>query len=283
MPLIKIKRLAWIVTFATLSGAALPAAAEVSFTDRSQALPLRQSYEGEWNHYVGGGVAMLDCNDDGLPDFFAAGGAAPSRLFVNTSEKSGDISFAEHPIASLSEVTGAYPIDIDGDDILDLVVLQDGPNTLLRGEGQCNFTAAPTAWGFQAGSEWTTSFSATFEAGQSWPTLAFGNYVDETNPGDLMDTAIKNMLAEDDVMEFENLGQQLGHKVSTLGNTAKDETLGNYLHSISNKLNAGGQLSQFEYGAVKSCLLSAGQHNVQPSAPMSMEESYEAFMDRFVD
>jgi hypothetical protein len=94
---------------------------------------------------------------------------------------------------------------------------------------------------------------------------------------------IKNMLAEDDVMEFENLSQQLGHKVSTLGNTAKDETLGNYLHSISNKLNAGGQLSQFEYGAVKSCLLSAGQHNVQPSAPMSMEESYEAFMDRFVD
>ena len=94
---------------------------------------------------------------------------------------------------------------------------------------------------------------------------------------------IKNMLAEDDVMEFENISQQLGHKVSTLGNTAKDETLGNYLHSISNKLNAGGQLSQFEYGAVKSCLLSAGQHNVQQSAPMSMEESYEAFMDRFVD
>mgnify|MGYP007000172695 len=32
--------------------------------------------------------------------------------------------------------------------------------------------------------------------------------------------------------------------------------------------------------AVKSCLLSAGQHNVQ-NAPMSIEESYEAFMDRF--
>ncbi|MDP4891950.1 CRTAC1 family protein [Cypionkella sp.] len=194
MPLIKIKRLAWIATFATLSGAALPAAAEVSFTDRSQALPLRQSYEGEWNHYVGGGVAVLDCNDDGLPDFFAAGGAAPSRLFVNTSGKSGDISFAEHLIASLSEVTGAYPIDIDGDDILDLVVLQDGPNTLLRGAGQCNFTAAPTAWGFQAGSEWTTSFSATFEAGQSWPTLAFGNYVDETNPDGPFEACDKNYL-----------------------------------------------------------------------------------------
>jgi hypothetical protein len=91
---------------------------------------------------------------------------------------------------------------------------------------------------------------------------------------------LKDMLAEDDLLEFESINQQLSHKVSSLGNTAKDETLGNYLHSISNKLNAGGQLSQFEYGAVKSCLLSAGQHNVQ-SAPMTASESYEAFMDRF--
>ena len=91
---------------------------------------------------------------------------------------------------------------------------------------------------------------------------------------------LKDMLAEDDLLEFEGINQQLGHKVTALGNTAKDETLGNYLHSISNKLNAGGQLSQFEYGAIKSCLLSAGQHNVS-NAPMSVEESYEAFMDRF--
>ena len=92
---------------------------------------------------------------------------------------------------------------------------------------------------------------------------------------------IKDMISEDDLMEFESINQQLGHRVSSLGNTAKDETLSNYLHSISNKLNAGGQLSQFEYGAIKSCLLSAGQHNVT-NAPMTASESYEAFMDRFI-
>ena len=93
---------------------------------------------------------------------------------------------------------------------------------------------------------------------------------------------ISELLKEDDLLNFESLNQQLGHQVSKLGYSAKDETLGNYLHSISGKLNAGEHLSQFEYGAIKSCLLSAGQHNVQ-SAPMSMEESYEAFLDRFVD
>jgi hypothetical protein len=93
---------------------------------------------------------------------------------------------------------------------------------------------------------------------------------------------ISELLKEDDLLEFESLNQQLGHQVSKLGYSAKDETLGNYLHSISGRLNAGEQLSQFEYGAIKSCLLSAGQHNVQ-SVPMTATESYEAFLDRFVD
>tara|TARA_B100000927_G_scaffold285891_1_gene276572 strand:+ start:18 stop:1865 length:1848 start_codon:yes stop_codon:yes gene_type:complete len=93
-------------------------------------------------------------------------------------------------------------------------------------------------------------------------------------------SGLKDIISEDELLEFEGLNQQLGHRVHALSSTAKDESLGKYLHSISDKLNAGGQLSQFEYGAIKSCLLSAGQHNV-PNAPMSVEESYEAFMDRF--
>ena len=92
---------------------------------------------------------------------------------------------------------------------------------------------------------------------------------------------VKDLLKETDLMEFETISQQLGHKVSSLGYSAKDQTLGNYLHSISSKLNAGGQLSQFEYGAIKSSLLSAGQHNVQ-STPITATESYEAFLDQFI-
>ena len=94
---------------------------------------------------------------------------------------------------------------------------------------------------------------------------------------------LTDLLKEDEFMAFETPNQQLGHRVSSLGHSATDETLGNYLHGISGKLNAGGQLNQFEYGAIKSCLLSAGQHNVQQSAPMTATESYEAFLDRFVD
>lgn len=185
-----------LILYAPLTVMALTGAADaqLSFQDRSAALPVKQSYEGEWNHYVGGGLAVLDCNDDGLPDFYAAGGAAASQLFVNTTAKGGEISFAQSPIAALTHVTGAYPMDVDGDGVLDLVVLQDGPNTLLRGEGQCKFSPAPADWGFEPGKEWTTSFTATFEAGQDWPTLAFGNYVDETNPKGPFEACDKNYL-----------------------------------------------------------------------------------------
>ena len=94
---------------------------------------------------------------------------------------------------------------------------------------------------------------------------------------------VKEQLKEDELMEFDTPHAKLGHQVSKLGFSAKDEKLGNYLHSISSKLNAGGQLNQFEYGAIKSSLLSAGQHNVQSQgAPMTATESYEAFLDQFI-
>jgi len=109
---------------------------------------------------------------------------------------------------------------------------------------------------------------------------AFESYITNAIANETFEN-IKDQLKEDELMEFDTPHAKLGHQVSRLGFNAKDEKLGNYLHSISSKLNAGGQLSQFEYGAIKSSLLSAGQHNVQ-TAPMTATESYEAFLDQFI-
>ena len=93
-------------------------------------------------------------------------------------------------------------------------------------------------------------------------------------------TDVKDRLQESDLVDFATPQAKLSHQVSQLGYSAKDDTLANYLHSISSKLNDGGQLSQFEYGAIKSCLLSANQ-NVQKTAPVDVAETYEAFLDQF--
>lgn len=171
---------AWAAVLALL---ALPAYGGVQFQDRSDALPLAHVYDGGWEHFVGGGVAVFDCNGDAFADLFVAGGANPAHLFVNTTGKvGGDLTFGLGAFPKLTGVTGAYPLDIDGDGILDLAVLRVGVNRLLRGHGDCTFSEAGALWGFASADHWTTAFSAIWETGHQRPTLVFGNYVDRHNP-----------------------------------------------------------------------------------------------------
>jgi hypothetical protein len=137
-------------------------------------------YRGDFEYFVGGGVAVLDCDDDGREDVYVAGGSAPAGLYRNVSAVGGDLRFEHLPSATtdLRRVTGAYPLDVDGDAVLDLVVLRVGSNVLLRGTGGCVFEPANAEWGYEGGNEWTAAFSAAWESPDAWPTLAFGNYLD---------------------------------------------------------------------------------------------------------
>jgi hypothetical protein len=143
------------------------------------------AYTGGWEHFVGGGVAAFDCDGDLFPELFAAGGASPAMLLHNDTGTRGDaIRLVERtPDAlALTAVTGAYPLDIDGDAWLDLAVIRVGENLLFRGGPDCSFAPFPDALGFTSDDRWTTAFTATWEAGATLPTLAFGNYVDRSNP-----------------------------------------------------------------------------------------------------
>ena len=164
---------------------ALPAGAGAApaFVDRAAGLPVAHVYAGGWEHFVGGGVAVFDCNGDAMPDFLAAGGEAPARLFVNATAGPGaPLTFRDGGLAPITGTVGAYPLDIDGDGPLDLVVLRAGPNLVLKGDGRCGFHDATAALGLHAGDRWSTAFSATWEPGHALPTLAIGNYVDRDDP-----------------------------------------------------------------------------------------------------
>jgi hypothetical protein len=173
-----------------LAGAPAPvAAAAPHFVEEAAAAGLQHIDDGDFEYFVGGGVAAFDCNGDGLDDLYLAGGSAPAGLFVNRSATGGALHFEAlaDPATDLTAVTGAYPLDIDGDGLTDLAVLRHGENVLLRGTGGCHFERANEAWNFDGGAEWTTALSATWEEGSSWPTLAIGNYHDQafTDPDKL--------------------------------------------------------------------------------------------------
>ncbi|WP_298836955.1 CRTAC1 family protein [uncultured Roseobacter sp.] len=163
------------------------ASADVLFEDVSDQLPAH-IYDGGWEHFVGGGVAVFDCNGDDLPDLLAAGGENPARLMRNT----GGLRFQDAPLPELTGTTGAWPLDADGDGHLDVMVLRVGENQLLRGDGACGLTPVNDLLGFDGGDAWSTSFSATWT--DNGPVMAVGNYVDRNDPDGPFEACDDNQL-----------------------------------------------------------------------------------------
>ncbi len=167
-----------LVLSLALAAPALAEPAVPAFTDETKTAGLTTVFQGEWEYMVGGGVATFDCSGDGFPEVFLSGGAGPSALYLNRSPLGGALAFEKTGAVTLDAVLGAYPLDIDSDGVLDLVLLRQGENKLMRGLGDCKFEEANEAWGFDGGDAWSTAFAAIWEKGQDWPTLAIGNYID---------------------------------------------------------------------------------------------------------
>jgi hypothetical protein len=149
------------------------------FTDETASAGIEHVFEGGWEYMVGGGAAVFDCDGDAFPDMLLAGGSAPARFYRNAGEPGGPLAFeAMDSGLELDAVAGAYPLDIDGDGHVDIVLLRVGENVVMRGLGGCRFERANEAWGFDGGDAWSTSLAATWEKGADWPTIAIGNYVD---------------------------------------------------------------------------------------------------------
>jgi enediyne biosynthesis protein E4 len=142
-------------------------------------------YSGDFQYFVGGGVAAIDCDDDGRSELYFAGGSEPAALYRNDSERGGALrlTVVPSPITDLTAVTGAYPFAIDDDEHVDLVVLRVGEDVILRGLGDCRFERANEALAVDGGNTWTVAFSATWEGANELPTLAFGDYLESDREG----------------------------------------------------------------------------------------------------
>lgn len=196
--------------FLVLMILATQANAELRFEPR--ALPTDHIYSGGWEHFVGGGVAVFDCDADRFPDMFIAGGEGPARLFRNTTKEIGaTLQFETQPIMEITSVTGAYPVDIDNDGLQDLFVLRVGQNMVLKGEPDCQFSDVTDSLGLPQEDRWSTAFSATWEAGQDRPTMAVGNYVDRSDPEGPFEACDSNILHRPDGERYASQDLSPGH------------------------------------------------------------------------
>jgi hypothetical protein len=166
------------------SGAPAPGEPSVpKFLEETGSSGLQSRFDGDSEYMVGGGVATFDCNGDGLPEVYVTGGVNKAKFYRNRSTRGGPIRLEEvRSGLELTNAIGAYPIDIDGDGHADVVVLRVGEVQVFRGLGECRFERTTDRWKVTTTNAWHTAFSATWERGQAWPTLAFGTYVDRARP-----------------------------------------------------------------------------------------------------
>jgi enediyne biosynthesis protein E4 len=107
------------------------------------------------NFYNGGGVAIGDMNQDGLPDVFFCGNQASNRLYINKGNlQFEDITEKAGLQSQGSWTTGASWADVNGDGLLDLYVCKSGPpglgqrkNQLFINKGNQTFEDQAAAYG----------------------------------------------------------------------------------------------------------------------------------------
>ena len=172
-----------LLVSAAAAGADVPAPTVPHFVDETDLAGVQSRFDGDAEYLVGGGVAAFDCDGSGAPSLFIAGGANRSKFYRNRSARGGALKFVvERAGLELTSTLGAYPVDLDGDGRLDLVVLRVGETLLMRGLPDCKFERANEAWKFDGGNQWTTAFAAAWLGGDTHATLAFGTYIDRARP-----------------------------------------------------------------------------------------------------
>ncbi|NJB71106.1 hypothetical protein GGR42_001568 [Saonia flava] len=100
------------------------------------------------NFYNGGGVAIGDINNDGLPDIYLTGNMEPNKLYLNKGDfKFDDISESAGVEGNKPWSTGVIMVDINQDGLLDIYVSNAGnmkgnnhDNDLYINNGDLTFT-----------------------------------------------------------------------------------------------------------------------------------------------
>lgn len=175
--------------------AAAPATPQIAFTDDAQRAGLVFQYDngarpndgGNWIvESMGGGVAVLDFDCDGIPDlFFTQGGGWPprrrpvpptDRLFRNTGDgRLIDVTTAAR-LAGIEYSHGCSVGDLNSDGLPDLYVANAGRNRLLVNNGDGTFSDVTDTAGI-TGRQWTTSCLLADVSGDGLPDIYDVNYL----------------------------------------------------------------------------------------------------------
>ncbi|MFM7855618.1 MAG: FG-GAP repeat domain-containing protein, partial [Flammeovirgaceae bacterium] len=107
------------------------------------------------NYYNGGGVAIGDVNNDGLPDLYFTANLKPNKLYLNKGNlRFEDITDKAGVAGKRSWSTGVSMADVNGDGYIDVYVCNSGDikgdnkqNELFINNGDLTFTERAEEYG----------------------------------------------------------------------------------------------------------------------------------------
>ncbi len=128
---------------ATLFTEITPAASNIHFSNDIQESKEQNILTYEYL-YNGGGVAVGDLNNDGLPDIFFTGNMVPNKLYLNK----GDLKFEDITKDAGVEgrdkwKTGVTMADVNGDGLLDIYVCYSGAGDSLNKSNELYINQGP--------------------------------------------------------------------------------------------------------------------------------------------
>ncbi len=164
-----------------------------TFTDVTEAAGIRHAFRVDLATF-GGGVAVLDYDNDGWEDLYITGGADPDVLYRNQ----GDGTFVNQIIGSGLEITQGYytqgvaAADLDGDGLKEIIITtftdmtparRPAPNLIFKNEGNGKFTNKTMEWGLDRYR--VNSCGASFGDinNDGYPDLYVSNYYSTTALG----------------------------------------------------------------------------------------------------
>ena len=111
-----------------------PQQSGISFANNLQE-DVEQNYLNFEYIYNGGGVAVGDVNNDGLPDIYFSGNEVPNKLYLNKGNlKFEDVTEQAGVAADDGWYTGVSMVDINGDGWLDIYVCRSAWQKMIKAD-----------------------------------------------------------------------------------------------------------------------------------------------------